>query len=147
MKKSELLEFMRRHRLAVEASVTTAGAPQAAVVGVAISDEFEVFFDTLATSRKCANLRREPRLALVLGWDLEEGCTVQYEGLADEPQGPELERLKQLYFGVFPDGVERAAWPDITYVRVRPTFLRFSDFRGATPKIVEFDRAALATLR
>lgn len=146
MTKSELLEFMRRHRLAVEASVTTDGAPQAAVVGVAVSDQLEVVFDTLATSRKCTNLRRDPRLALVLGWDLEEGCTVQFEGLADEPQGSELEQLKQLYFGVFPDGVDRAAWPDITYVRVRPTFIRFSDFRGAAPKIVEFDRVGLAAL-
>jgi pyridoxine/pyridoxamine 5'-phosphate oxidase len=147
VKKSELLTFMRQHKLAVEASVSAAGAPQCAVIGIAVSEELEVVFDTLSTSRKCANLRRDPRLALVLGWDLDQACTVQLEGLADEPRGPELEHLKQLYFSVFPDGVERAAWPDITYVRMKPTFIRFSDFRGAAPKIVELAGAELIALR
>ena len=138
---------MRQHKLAVEASISAAGGPQAAVVGIVVGEQLEVFFDTLTTSRKCANLRRDPRLALVLGWDLDQACTVQFEGLADEPQGPALDSLKQRYFAAFPDGVERAGWPDITYVRVRPTFIRFSDFRGETPKIVELDQAALASLR
>ena len=138
---------MRRQRLAVQASVAAAGGPQAAVVGVVVNDELEVFFDTLSTSRKYANLRRDPRAALVLGWDLEEGCTLQLEGVVDEPSGAELARLKQLYFAAFPDGVERQAWPDIAYLRVRPTFIRFSDFRTTPPTIVEFDSAALATLR
>jgi hypothetical protein len=145
--KAELLDFLRQHRLAVEASVSAERGPQAAVIGIAISDEFEVFFDTLSSSRKYQNLKRDPRLALVIGWDLEQACTVQLEGLADEPQGAELERLKASYFAVFPDGVARAEWPGIAYVRVRPTFLRFSDFRGQTPKIVEFDQTALAALR
>jgi hypothetical protein len=127
--------------------VDPAAVAQAAVVGVVVSDTLEVFFDTLKTSRKYVNLRRDPRVALVLGWDLEEACTLQLEGLIDEPQGAELERLKQLYLAAFPDGVERQAWPDIAYLRVRPTFLRFSDFRTAPPTIVEFDGAALAGLR
>ena len=147
MTKAELLEFLRQHRLAVEASVSAEGGPQAAVVGVVVGDELEVFFDTLSSSRKYQNLKRDPRLALVIGWDLEQACTVQLEGLADEPKGAELERLKARYFAVFPDGVARAEWPGIAYVRVRPTFLRFSDFRGEAPKIVEFDQAALAALR
>ena len=138
---------MRQHKLAVQASVSAEGAPQAAVIGIVVGEELEVCFDTLSTSRKYANLRRDPRLALVLGWDLEQACTVQFEGLADEPQGPELDSLKARYFAAFPDGVERAGWPDITYVRVRPTFIRFSDFRGTAPKIIELDRAALASLR
>jgi hypothetical protein len=146
VEKSELLEFMRRHRLAIEASVSVTGAPQAAVVGIVVGDELEVFFDTLRTSRKYENLRRDPRVALVLGWDLEQACTLQFEGLADEPQGTELESLKQRYFAAFPDGIARQAWPDIAYLRARPTFIRFSDFRAAAPKIVEFDRAALDVL-
>jgi len=144
--KSELLAFMRRHPLAVEATVSPEGAPQAAVIGVVVSDELEVFFDTLATSRKYANLKRDPRVALVMGWDLGEGCTLQLEGSAEEPLGGELERLQRLYFATFPDGVERRAWPAIAYVRVRPSWLRFSDFRGAAPTIVEFDRARLDSL-
>ena len=31
----------------------------------------------------------------------------QYQGIADEPVDPELQRLKELYFEVFPDGHQR----------------------------------------
>ena len=135
MELAELVSFMRRHRLAIEASVSAHGGPQAAVVGFAVSDVGELFFDTLSTTRKCRNLRQDPRIALVVGWDEER--TVQYEGIADEPSGAELARLKELYFAVFPDGRERERWPDITYFRVRPIWARYSDFTGAEPSSSE----------
>jgi hypothetical protein len=123
-----MLQFIRRHRYAVQASTAADGAPQAAVVGIAITDAAEVVFDTLGTSRKAQNLRREPRIALVVGWDEEQ--TLQLEGVADEPTGDELLRLKRVYLAAFPDGVERETWPDITYVRARITWARYSDFRS-----------------
>ena len=49
--RAELLQFLRRHRLAVQASVAPGGAPQAAVVGIGISDACEIVFDTLTTTR------------------------------------------------------------------------------------------------
>jgi nitroimidazol reductase NimA-like FMN-containing flavoprotein (pyridoxamine 5'-phosphate oxidase superfamily) len=134
--RTELLAFLRRHRLCVQASVSSAGAPQAAVIGYGVSDDLEVVFDTLGTSRKMANLRRDPRIALVVGWDEEQ--TVQLEGVADEPKGAELERLKAVYFDAYPDGPERQTWIGITYVRVRPTWIRYSDFRSGGG-IVEID--------
>ncbi len=143
MSRAEILAFMQRHKLAVEASVTAAGSPQAAVVGVVTGDDFQVFFDTLEQTRKCENLRRDPEIALVLGWDLAEGCTVQLEGVADEPEHEELAAWKARYFAVFPDGVARQSWPGITYFRVRPRWIRFSDFHGPQPRIVELGPAEL----
>jgi hypothetical protein len=141
VKPMELLTFLRRHRYCVQASVTSSGAPQAAVIGFAVSDGLEIVFDTVGTTRKMTNLRRDPRVALVIGWDEEQ--TVQLEGVADEPRGAELSRLKAVYFQAFPDGVERQSWKDITYVRVRPIWARYSDFRpGGT--IVEIGEAELA---
>jgi general stress protein 26 len=128
MNRRELLAFLRRHRYAVQATTAGDGAPQAAVIGIAVSPELEIVFDTLGTSRKAANLRRDPRIALVVGWDEEQ--TVQLEGVADEPFGDELSRLKRVYFDAFPDGPEREQWPDITYVRVRLRWARYSDFRA-----------------
>lgn len=75
MNRHELLHFLRAQPWAVEASVNGRGEPQAAVIGVAVTDRLELVFDTLATSRKAANLRANPRVALVLGWD--EGQTAQ----------------------------------------------------------------------
>ncbi len=134
-----LLEFLRQHRLAVQASVSAAGAPQAAVVGCAVTDRFEIVFDTLDSTRKAANVRGNRRLALVIGGLIAgDERTVQYEGVADEPSGAELERLKQVYYSVYPDGPSRVSWPGLIYVRVRPAWIRYSDYNVSPPEIVEF---------
>jgi hypothetical protein len=138
--RAELLAFLRRHRFCVQASVGPSGGPQAAVVGYAVSDDIEIVFDTLGTTRKMHNLRRERRIALVVGWDDEQ--TVQIEGTADEPAGADLDRLKKVYFAAWPDGVARQAWKYITYVRVRPTWARYSDFRQ-NGRIVELNEGEL----
>ncbi len=144
MTSRDLLEFMRRYRVAVQASVSADGAAQAAVVGIATTDRFEIVFDTLSSSRKAENLRRNPRIALVIGGVSDgEERTVQYEGLADEPSGDELERLKQAYYHVYPDGPSRLSWPGLIYVRLRPTWIRYSDFTATPPLIVEFTPSEL----
>jgi hypothetical protein len=139
MTRPEILEFMRSQSLAVQASVSSDGAPQAAVVGFVVTDDFEILFDSVDTTRKVINLRRAPRCALVIGGMVNgDERTVQYEGLADEPGGSNLERLKALYFVRFPDGRDRQQWPGLTYIRVRPEWLRFSDFSRSPPEITEF---------
>jgi hypothetical protein len=136
--RAEILAFMRSHSLAVQASVSATGSAQAAVVGFVVTDDFEVLFDALASTRKVINLRRNPQCALVVG-GLSHGDerTVQLEGIADEPVGPTLERLRELYFLRFPDGRDRLGWSGLTYVRVRPRWLRYSDFNQSSPRIVE----------
>ncbi len=139
MTRAEVLRFMRGHSLAVQASVSPSGAPQAAVVGFVVSNRFEIFFETMESSRKAANLRREPRIALVIG-GLTDGDerTVQYEGVADEPSGADLQRLQRLYFRSFPDGRQRSNWPGIHYMRARPRWIRYSDYDQDAPTIREF---------
>jgi hypothetical protein len=143
-----LLEFLRRHRLAVQASRPAPAGVQAAVVGIAVSEEFELVFDTLASTRKAHNLREDPHIAFVIGGlGADEEETVQYEGLADCPGGSELEVLQALYFETFPDGRERLGWPGITYFRAKPHWLRYSNYRVSPPLIVELTAADLAVLR
>ena len=138
MDKSDLLTFLRSHRWAIEATVSATLAPQAAIIGIAVTDLLELVFDTLASSRKAANLRANPRIALVIGgWNDSDPRTVQYEGVADLPNGAELDRLKQAYFAAFPDGPTRLSWPGIAYVRVKPAWVRYSDFRSEPPLISE----------
>ena len=144
MDAKRLLEFLRQHRLAVQASVSATGSPQAAVVGFAVTDQFEIVFDTLDSSRKARNLRQNSRLALVIGGSNDgDERTVQYEGLADEPSGAELERLKQVYYAAYPDGPTRLSWPGLIYVRVRPTWIRYSNYSADPPEIMEFSAQQL----
>ena len=135
----EILDFMRSHSLAVQASVSPRQTPQAAVVGFIVTDDFEILFDTVDSTRKVFNLRRNAACALVVGGMLKgDERSVQYEGIADEPTGANLERLKELYFVQFPDGRARQHSPGLIYVRVRPRWLRFSDFNQSPPAITEF---------
>jgi pyridoxine/pyridoxamine 5'-phosphate oxidase len=126
MTRAELLPFLQKHRLGVQSTVSPSGYPQAAVVGIAVTPELEIVFDTLDTTRKCRNLRADPKIAFVIGWDQE--ITVQFEGIADEPTGAERDRILEAYFAVYPECREHLAWKGITHFRVRPTWIRYSDF-------------------
>ncbi|TQK45328.1 general stress protein 26 [Streptomyces sp. SLBN-118] len=135
MNRDELLWFLRKYKLAVQSTVTPDCAPQSAVVGYAVNDDLEIVFDTVETTRKWLNLRADPRIALVIGWD--DAITAQIEGVADFPTGAELERIQACYFTAYPDGRDRLSWPGITHVRVRPTWVRYSDFTQDPPLIEE----------
>ncbi|HEX5098450.1 MAG TPA: pyridoxamine 5'-phosphate oxidase family protein [Polyangiaceae bacterium] len=132
--REELRSFLRAHKLVVLSSLGPDGAPQAAVVGYAVSDALELVFDTLTSTRKYRNLRADPRAALVV---FEGERTVQLEGTVDFPEGDELERLRNVYFGPYPDGRERLAWTGITHGRVTLTWARLSDYAVEPPRIVE----------
>jgi hypothetical protein len=148
MTRAALLQFLRARRYAVQSSVSADGAPQAAVVGIAVSDNFEIVFDTIETTRKAQNLRRDGRIAFVVGsLEPDAAQTVQYEGVADQPTGGERVRLVDLYLSVFPDGRERQSWPGLTYFRATPSWLRYSDFSADPPEILELDRLQLRDLR
>jgi pyridoxine/pyridoxamine 5'-phosphate oxidase len=147
MTPSELLRFMRAHPLAVQASCALDGGAQAALVGIAVTDAFEIVFDTLSSTRKARNLRASPRAAFVLGgWTAGDERTVKFEGKAHEPRGTELARIQESYFAAWPDGRARTSWAGITYFCVRPTWIRFSDFNAAPPRVIEFSANQLAAL-
>ena len=140
MTRSELLEFKRTHTNAVQASVSPAGTPQAAEIGIAVTDSFEIVFDSVDTTRKVKNLLQNPSVAFVIGgWTPGDERTVQYEGVVDKPEGADLERLKSIYYAKFPTGRLRLSWPGITYLRARPTWIRYRDFNKVPPTVLELD--------
>ena len=138
--RDELLGYLRSRNVMAVSSIGPDGAPQAAIVGYGVSDSLELVFDTLSSTRKYANLRQDPRVALIVGWD---DTTLQMQGTADFPEGGELERMRQVYFVAYPDGRDRLAWPGITHVRVRIEWARLSDFRMEPNRIVELGGPAL----
>lgn len=130
MDKYALVQFIRARGLAVLATVSPDGQPQAAVVGVTATDDGDIVFDTIRTSRKFVNLTRQPRVAIAIGCDWDDEQTVQLEGTAGEV--PQDDPAVAAYYQQFPTGRERAAWPGIVYVRVRPEWARYSDYRPET---------------
>ena len=133
-------DYLERHDLAVLATASPSGSPAAALIGIAVAGKsngqgMAVIFDTLTTTRKYARLKANPRVALVIG--LGDETTLQLDGEAEELSGEALAEAKEVYFGKWPDGREREAWPNITYFKVRPCWIRHSDFGHQPPRILE----------
>ncbi len=135
MTKAEIYAFLASQRLGVVSSISAAGQPQSALVGIAVTPDLEIIFDTVTMSRKYGNLVAQPVCSFVIGCQGE--TTVQYEGIAQELSGADLVRYKRIYFAAFPDGPERESWPGIVYFVVRPTWVRFSGYDQRPPLIEE----------
>ena len=137
MTKFDLLARLRTHKLAVLSTTGPAGAPSAALVGLAVSDALEVIFDTLSSTRKHANMLRDPRVAVTFSGPGEQ--TVQIEGLAwaVSVTAEHDAKYREIYYAVWPDGRARLAWEGLVYWRVTPTWARYTDY-AQSPAAVEF---------
>ena len=134
MTKVELYQFMSPHKLGVLGYLGPEGAPRSALVGIAVTPELEIVFDTVSSSRKYGDLVANPAASFVAGWEGE--VTVQFEGMAFQPTGEELARYQQIYFEAWPDCADHLSWPGITYFVVRPRWIRYSDF-DCRPLLIE----------
>lgn len=135
VKKELIYQFIAQQKLGVVSTVNSENKPEAAMVGIAVSEKLEIIFDTVKASRKYKNILRDPDVALVIGWDNE--ITVQYEGAAEIlGDSDEADRLRAVYYHVYPDGKERSAtWPGLVHIKVTPKWIRYSDFNE--PLVIE----------
>ena len=131
-----LYNFIRQHKFGVLSTVSPDNVPESAYVGIAVTPDLKIIFDTVSDSRKYKNLLLNPNISFVIGWDNEQ--TVQYEGIAKIPDTTDLNKLLQTYFAIFPDGKDRKEnWKNIAYFCVEPKWIRYSDFNQATQQINE----------
>jgi len=131
----QIFDIAKTKRYLVVSTTNESGAPEAALMGFALTQANEVVFDTLSTNRKAVNLARNPAVALVIGWD--DNISLQIEGVARRPVDADLSSAKAAYFREWPDGRARENWPNIAYVVVRPKWIRYSNYSGA-PMVEEF---------
>ena len=120
-----IYNFMKRQKLAVIASVTHDGLPEAAVVGIAVKEDLELYCSTFRTSRKYENIQKNPRVALVIGW--EGGKTIQYEGIAEEITDEESPELLKTYLADIPSIAKYLEREHQIFYKIKPKWIRFSD--------------------
>ena len=65
MTKVELFDFISRRKLGVLGYLSIQGAPRSALVGIAVTAELEIIFDTVSSSRKYGNLLANPSASFV----------------------------------------------------------------------------------
>lgn len=134
MTETFIYEVIRKHRLAVLATTSADGQPEAAVVGIAVTPDLEIVFDTVRSSRKYGNLVAQPKVAVVIG--MKNEITTQYEGEAFELRGPEDDGYREAYYAVFPEGRDRAAtWEGLVHFVIRPKWIRYSNYNE--PVVIE----------
>lgn len=136
MTKEEVLAFIKTKTHTVIATTTPQQTPEAAFIGFGETDNLELIFGTLSTTRKYKNLQENKKVAFVIGG--EERITVQYEGLAEEINQEEQEDLIAMYHQKVPAAAMFKSNPDQTYWKVQPIWIRYSDFSGEEKKVIEF---------
>ena len=113
------------------------GSPQAAYLPITATDAGELVLDARTSSRKVANLRRDPRVAVVIGG--RDGTTLQCEGSADLPDGADRDACARAYLDAFPQFAASLAEPEIVLVRIRLTWARYGDYRPGVSSSQEVD--------
>jgi len=141
MDRSELIAFIRADGDAVVSTIGPDGAPQAAYLSITATDRGELVFNARGGSRKIANLRRDPRIAVVVGG--AEKTTLQLQGTAEvlDPGSDEAARAAAAYGEAFPWFRESLTRSEFELVLVRPEWARFGDYREGPPVVVEVDVA------
>lgn len=129
-----VLEFLKSHKVAVIATTHANGSPEAAVIDFSVRDDLEIVFDTFNNTRKYENLLHNPAAAFVVGWD--GNITIQYEGRAEPVPENDVPRYQREHTERVPEEREFIARGAIIF-RVRPRWIRYSDFTSDPPTIVE----------
>lgn len=137
MTKQNVLDFIKTKKHAVISTCGVNQSPEAALIGFGETDAFELFFGTSTLSRKYKNLQENNKVAFVIGWD-KDSVTVQYEGIATEVLGAELDNYIELFHKKVPGAVKFRDNPEQTYFKVTPTWIRYSDLSGDREIVQEF---------
>ena len=132
--RQRILEFIKKHQIGVIA--TTDGVkPEAAVVEYGETDDLELIIDAFISSRKCKNIFQNPKVAFVIGWD--DNITIQYDGEATELKGVELAKYKVVYFKKNPQAKKWEHREGITYFKIVPKWIRYSDLNKSPWEVFE----------
>jgi len=134
-KKGMILNFIKKHTLAVLATTAPNGKPEASVIEFSERDNFELIFDTFSTFRKYKNLKRNASVAVVIGWD--DNITVQYEGVVEELSGKELQECVKVHIAKCPDTKKFVNQKNIKFFKIIPKWIRYSDLNVDPWKVFE----------
>src|ERR1700740_655142 len=95
--KDVIYQFISQNKLAVVSTIGKDGKPESALVGIAVSTNLELIFDTVETSRKYHNILANKHVSVVVGWDNE--TTLQYEGEAEVLSNDSAaDNYRQIYY-------------------------------------------------
>jgi nitroimidazol reductase NimA-like FMN-containing flavoprotein (pyridoxamine 5'-phosphate oxidase superfamily) len=123
--RSCLKDLCISQKLAV-VSTQSDGQPYASLVAFVASDDLRhIFFVTARTTRKFANLTKEPRVAVLINSssneesDFHNAVSITVIGTAEEVTDPERENVLALYLSKHPYLEDFAHSPSCAVIKVR----------------------------
>lgn len=134
-KADQFLSYIKEANAGVIATADKEHGPESAFINLAVLPDLAIVFETLITSRKYRNIQRDPRASLVIGGHGK--TSLQIEGLIDEPTDVLLDEVVAEYYEACPYNLSHRNWPGVTYLRLRPRWLRYSDY-GMPWKVEEY---------
>jgi nitroimidazol reductase NimA-like FMN-containing flavoprotein (pyridoxamine 5'-phosphate oxidase superfamily) len=122
--RDRLRDLCASQKLAV-VSTHSGGQPYASLVAFVASDDLRhIFFVTARTTRKFANLTKDPRVAVLINSstnaesDFHEAVSITATGIAEEIEGSERQGILKLYLSKHPYLVDFAKSPSCALIRV-----------------------------
>ncbi len=137
---SKIYGFLKAHKLAV---VSTGGAknraPESALIAYVEDQDLCLYFQTSRHSRKASNLSINHKLSFVIGLDVADKATLQYEGIAVRfEKEDDITKCKQCFADKdSPTTAKHLERPDIVFFKVSPVWIGFSDYSKSKPEVIE----------
>ncbi len=137
-RKKLVLDYISKERVGVVSTISGNGSPEAAALIISQKSNLELIFQTPNTSRKYTNLKRNPRVAIVFGFDTDEFVTVQHEGIAREASPDEFDQLAAVHQAKSPQFAKYGRLPENKFFVVKPTWVRYWDFNSGQQFVLTF---------
>ncbi len=132
--RDEALSFLVNNESGVLSTVSEEGTPRSRQIYYACDDSFNIYFMTLANTRKVADLKANPAAAFVVS-QLDIPRTLQIEGaVSDLTETAELDPLVSNFvhalmakkrFGIPLEHLDAAV---VRFFRLTPSWIRWGDF-------------------
>ena len=133
-KRDDALSFLVGHDTGVLATLSDEGTPRARLVYYTCDDSFNVYFITLANTRKAGDLRRDPHAAFVVS-ETDTPRTIQIEGkVTDLTDTVELDPMltnfvhKLMSHERYGIPLTRFDASELKFFRLAPEWVRWGDF-------------------
>ncbi len=133
----KILHFIQKQKLAVLSTINEQSNPESAVIAFSETEELELIFGTFQNTRKYQNLKSHSNVSFVIGWDEELKTTIQYEGIATEVKGQDLEKYREIHLLKNPASKKYAFHQLQRFFKVRPIWVRYSNLSKDPEEIFE----------
>jgi hypothetical protein len=123
-------KLVEGNRYCTLATASLDGKPEAATIQYA-SKDFELYFETMTSYRKYANLRMNPQASVVI---TELPKTLQMDGIVKQLSGNDADGARQLLVIKLGEVPTFYRSPDIRFFSFTPTWIRLLTNKGWPPE-------------